>query len=299
MNIRRLTFALATTATLFAAACSDEAEEPTTTSTPPGDTGTLSLELSGLEPLGAGFVYEGWLIVDGEPVTAGRFNVEADTSTYDFELPASELSAASTYVLTIEPETGDDPAPSDVHVLAGDISGGAASLTIGHMAALGTDFADAMGDYILETPTSMASMDDYNQGIWWLVMDNGTPMAGLGLPELPAGWAYEGWVVGADGPVSTGTFTAADMADSDGAGASAGPDGAPPFPGQDFISPATDLVGYMAVISVEPVPDDSPAPFALKPLVDTDVEDLGAGMPQMMDNMSANNPTGAVTIVVP
>ncbi len=56
------------------------------------------------------------------------------------------------------------------------------------------------------------------------------------------------------------------------------------------------LVGYTAVISVEPEMDDSPAPFAIKPLIDMDVEDLGAGMPQDMANVAANGPSGSVTI---
>jgi hypothetical protein len=48
----------------------------------------------------------------------------------------------------------------------------------------------------------------------------------------------------------------------------------PPFPGEDFLvnAPAgltfpTNLAGGMAVISIEPVPDNSTAPFLLKPLV--------------------------------
>ena len=52
------------------------------------------------------------------------------------------------------------------------------------------------------------------------------------------------------------------------AGPAGGPDGdGPPFPGQDFVNPPMDLIGGAAVISVEPEPDDSPAPFVLKPLL--------------------------------
>ena len=46
------------------------------------------------------------------------------------------------------------------------------------------------------------------------------------------------------------------------------------------------------MISVEPQPDDSPAPFALKPLIDPTVDDVGPGVLQAMTNMSANAPTG-------
>lgn len=77
---------------------------------------------------------------------------------------------------------------------------------------------------------------------------------------------YEGWVVVDGQPVSTGRFSQADRADADGPGAAAGPLGAPPFPGQDFVSPVHGLSGGAAVISVEPEPDNSPAPFSLMSL---------------------------------
>jgi len=43
------------------------------------DTGfsALRLDLSGLESLGPGYVYEGWIIVDGEPLSTGTFMVDA------------------------------------------------------------------------------------------------------------------------------------------------------------------------------------------------------------------------------
>jgi hypothetical protein len=167
---------------------------------------------------------------------------------------------------------------------------------VGHPAALGTDFADAAGEYILETPSSGDVADDYDQGIWWLVPGADGMAPGLRLPALPAGWTYEGWVVGADGPVSTGTFDAADVADADGAGEAAGPDGSPAFPGQDFVDPARLLTdGHAAVISVEPVPDDSPMPFAIKPLTDMTVESVMAPSTQAMSNTAADTvPSGSV-----
>ena len=71
---------------------------------------------------------------------------------------------------------------------------------------------------------------------------------------------------------------------------------APPFPGQDFIDPATVIVGMAAVISVEPEDDDSPAPFVLKPLIDMSIDDMPEGTSQDLANLSANNPTGSVTV---
>lgn len=255
---------------------------------------TLEMEFTGLPALGTGYEYEGWIIVDGSPITAGRFSVDAEGNLdpATVEIPAEQAEAAAMYVLTIEPIEGDDPAPSDTHVLAGPFDGASADLTIGHEAALGDDFTAAAGTFILATPTSAAEDDD-NQGIWFLAP--GEPMtASLDLPELPAGWVYEGWVVDTSGeapaPISTGTFTAVDAADSNGAGEAAGEGGAPPFPGEDFIDPARDLTtSHMAVISIEPSPDDSPAPFQLKPLATPISDAVGGANPQTINNAIGEN----------
>lgn len=258
---------------------------------------TLDMSFDGLESLGAGFVYEGWLIVDGAPVTAGRFTIDANGEPVpaSIEVDAHDAEHASAYVLTIEPAEGDDPAPSDVHVLGGDWSATGADLSIDHSTALGTDFADAGGTFFLATPTSADVEDDADQGIWFLTFADASPS--LDLPELPSGWAYEGWVVGDEGPITTGTFTSNTGADSDGAGPTAGPDGFPGFPGQDFIDPPMSLIGHAVVISVEPVPDDSPAPFAIKPLMNAQVQALLDHEPQNLDSIiEANTITGQVTV---
>ena len=170
------------------------------------------------------------------------------------------------------PRSTPIPDPSHTHVLAGDFSGGAAELSAGHGAALGDDFSSAAGPYILNAPSGGGTAD-YANGIWWLDPTAG-PGPTLELPTLPAGWVYEGWVVGADGPVSTGRFIMASGNDSDIGGISAGPHGTPPFPGQDFINPTFDLIdGFAAVISIEPDPDNSPDPFTFKPLVDGMIDD--------------------------
>ncbi|MBW2731609.1 MAG: anti-sigma factor [Deltaproteobacteria bacterium] len=241
---------------------------------------TLRVSFAGLPALGDDFVYEGWLITDSGPVSAGRFS---DPQRFNLEVDAATAQAATLYVLTIEKAVGDDPGPSDTHILAGAFSQGWATLNTGHAAALGSDFSQASGGFILATPTSVATDDD-DQGIWFL--DPAGPAASLTLPTLPAGWAYEGWVVVDGKPVSTGRFTAASGADVDGAGSAAGAGGFPPFPGQDFINPALGLVGGKAVVSVEPNPDDSPAPFALKPLVG-DITNAGAGVFQGLINKAA------------
>jgi hypothetical protein len=139
------------------------------------------------------------------------------------------------------------------------------------MAALNNDFRLIAGKYLLATPTDTLGSNE-ESGVWFVDNSSGSPMAGLMLPALPAGWMYEGWAVINHVPVSTGTITSADMADN--SAPFSGSETGPPFPGEDFLQSApsslsfpTDLRGGMVVISIEPVPDNSPLPFALKPLV--------------------------------
>ena len=257
---------------------------------------TIGLTLTGLEPLGPNFLYEGWIIVDGQPVSTGRFQVDmGGMPSSAMSATSAQVAAAAAFVITIEPSPDPDPAPAPTKVLGGAFNNGVAALTVAHPAALNTDFAGAAGSFILATPSSNVTTDE-SQGIWWL--DPAGPAATLTLPMLPPGWAYEGWVVSGGGPVSTGRFTDPAAADSDLAGPAGGPDGnGPPFPGQDFVAPAMDLVGLAAVISVEPEPDDSPAPFALKPLITPAISaDLAPIQQAMNNNAAASNPTGTATV---
>lgn len=269
-----------------------------------GDDGdaTLRVQFNGLEDLGATSVYEGWMVVDGTPVTTGRFTINSagKPSQTDFIVPRAQADRATAFVLTIEPATGDVPAASNQHILAGDFNSArtSATLSIGHAAAFGNDFSSARGSFFLATPTSAAT-DDNDQGIWFIDPSSGTMQPSLTLPALPTGWVYEGWVVVNGKPVSTGRFSSASGADSDMGGPAAGPLGAPPFPGQDFINPATKLPGGMAVISIEPQPDNSAAPFTLKPLINTNIANLvGGSNPQTLTNQARTNaPTGTVSII--
>ncbi len=268
----------------------------------------ISFSAEGLQPLGTGFVYEGWLITASGAEPAGRFAVDEAGAAVppSFLIPATVADGASNYVLTIEPEFEDDPAPSDTHVIAGPITNGSAMLTVADAMALGDDFSGAMGTFFLGTPTSAATDDD-NMGIWFLnpPVGDGDPTPSLSLPTLPAGWVYEGWVVdtstpGTPVPITTGRFTSASGPDSDAGGPGAGDLPAPPFPGSDFVAEGyeRDLSqNHMAVISIEPEPDDSPAPFQLKPLGVAIANLVGGANPQTLDNIiEMNTITGRVTI---
>ena len=252
------------------------------------DTNNLKLDIEGLADLGDSFVYEGWLIVGGNAVSAGTFSVtDGKMSRTGFSVGADDLDDASKYVLTIEPKPDSDPSPSKTHILAGDFSGNKAMLSVSHGAALGTDFANAAGKYILATPTDDGGTGDSaneKSGVWWLDNSSGTARVGLTLPILPAGWKYEGWAVTAAGPVSTGTFLTATGADDNAMGG-------PAFPGKDLLgTPPADI--KTVVISVEPDPDNSAKPFLLKPLVRKAKSDDMAHTPYTMENKAANNPTG-------
>lgn len=276
---------------LFFTACNKD-DEPTA--------GTLRLSMDGLENLGSGYAYEGWIMVGGSPVSTGTFTVDdaGALSQSNFEIAAEDLEAATAFVLSIEPSPDSDPAPSEVKYLAGDFSGATASVTAGIVG----DFSSATGEFIIATPTTNATSDDLS-GVWFLNNTGPNPVAGLDLPALGEGWAYEGWVVLNGSPVSTGQFR--DVAAADWDGSFSGTDNAsPPFPGEDFIvnAPAglsfpTDLSGATIVISVEPQPDNSPAPFALKPLAGSSPGSATVvGNVYSLGNQAATNfPTGTVT----
>ncbi len=263
---------------------------------------TLSLHFANLAPLDEATegLYEGWAIVDGMPVSTGVFNVNAEGDpiepgggpVIEEFVPAEDITGATDIKISIEPAGDSDPAPSGLIILGGAVSTDMAELTTGL-----EDVSAAGGCFILATPSDN-HVDDMNddQGIWWLTMPG--PMAGLtDLPELGSAWTYEGWVVDMSGgmpmPYTTGTFAAGDMADSDQAGPMGG---GPPFPGQDFVDyqggPVLDLDSghFAAVISIEPVPDNSPAPFQLKPLAGMIGEGASDGC---VENQTAQTfPTG-------
>ncbi|AUP81077.1 hypothetical protein C1H87_21115 [Flavivirga eckloniae] len=252
----------------LATSCSNDDDNTPTTA-------NLTLELDGLEALGNGYVYEGWIIVNGAPISTGTFT--SVTFPQSFTVDATQLANATDFVLSIEPagETGVEAAtPAKTKLLAGGFSGSTANVNTGIVG----DFSNATGKYILATPTDN---DDTNEssGVWFLDNTNAPPpVAGLDLPTLEEGWKYEGWAVINGTPISTGTFTKVaatdDAAPFSGSVALPTPNGADGFfPGEDFLENApngvtfpTDLKGATIVISIEPSPDDNPAPFTLKPL---------------------------------
>ena len=262
----------------------------------------LSLNITGLAPLGDFAKYEGWIIVDGNPISTGRFVVNGNggLAPPHFNVNTAALAAATMFVLTIEPNPDPDPGPTATHILAGAFTGNTASLSVSHPAALGNDFLSATGNFLLATPTT-SSMTDEDKGIWFIDNSSGMPMPGLSVPVLPAGWKYEGWVVINGVAVTTGTFLAANAADE--AAPFSGSLPGPPFPGEDFIMSAPaplvfppDLNGAPIVLTIEPSPDNSPAPFTpLKPLVGSVPIGASVHTTYPIANNATSFPTGSAS----
>ena len=241
--------------------------------------GILKVTNHGLPTLQNGYHYENWVIVGGKALSGGKFNINASGQLVNLDgslvtngefNTGKELTGATSVVVTIEPAGDTDSTPTKTHIVAGDVSSNAASLTVGHAMALGNSFATAAGSFVIATPTDGDGTNE-NSGIWFLKIDSG-PKQSLTLPTLPEGWKYEGWTVIGGKPVSTGRFR--NLAAADESAPFSGTVAGPAFPGEDFLrnAPAgltfpTDVRGGKAVVSIEPDSDDSPAPFELKPLV--------------------------------
>ncbi len=273
----------------------------------------LTLNLSGLETLGADFEYEGWVIVDGAPVSTGTFDVENNGESLEksFYVDADMLAKATAFVLSIEPAVDEDPAPAPTKMLVAGFTDNVATVNAnvvpGINPMMDADFSNASGSYFLRTPTDETDGNNGNDenGIWF-GMPAAPPMAGFeGMPELDeaSGWRYEGWVVVDGTPISTGTFTKFNDRDSSNMFSGAEANAGPPVPGEDFFLNAPegvdfplDVRGKTAVISLEPYPDNSTKPFSIKPLVSMVAEDAGtAPTVHTFGANLASFPSGTIT----
>ena len=276
----------------------------------PSELRSVSLTQTGLETLTGGAHYEGWAIIDGAPVSFGKFNIDAsdtvvrlDGTAYpDGILEAGrDLRDATELVITIEGPGDVDITPSDTHYLAGVLDMDAAELTVmGGTESLGVTFAGVSGTYGLATPTDGPDSNE-RSGVWFVDF-TAPPAASLTMPTLPAGWAYEGWVVIGGTPISTGRFTQTDMADDAAPFSGAMP--GPPVPGEDLLENAptglafpVDLRSARVVISVEPEPDADPAPFTLKPFVADIPSDAADHTGYPIAGSDDGTPTISITLV--
>lgn len=256
----------------------------------PVQSNEILMDFKNLPQLSSDFVYEGWLITKNGPVSAGRFTADENGHPSISSFTSEKVSEATAYVLSVEPksETGVDLAsPSEVKLLAGDFSEGMAKISTADKRAIGTDLSTSKGTYLLATPTT-ATTEDELSGVWLL---------GLNLPTLNKGWVYEGWAVIDGKPYSTGRFT--DETKPDDSSMYSGNGSAPKKPGEDFVMGnslfPTNLQGATIVVSVEPNPDDSSAPFALKPLVAKVPTDAKDHTNYEFEQTIENIPSGIIT----
>lgn len=285
--------------------CNDD--DSTSPSGAPGS--GLELSFTGLPALQGGFHYEGWVVIQGQPFSTGKFNVGADGSLVSVSgapIPGGafqtnvDVGVASTVVITIEPAGDSDTMPAATKILAGGLASRTAGLTVAPPEALGNDFGQAKGLFILATPTDGEGTNE-TSGVWFLDPRSGSPTAGLSLPTLPAGWSYEGWTVIDGVPVTTGRFLTPSGADA--AAPFSGPLPGPPFPGEDFLRNAPgglsfprDLAGGTTVITIEPSPDDSPAPFRVRPLAGEIPAPSQDRVVYSMANLAAELPRGTAAV---
>ncbi len=285
MMTKRILLAATFVLGMLAVSCSSDDGPPTS---------NLTLEVVGLEPLSIGATYEGWLIVEGEPVSTGKFTSTASSIT--FPVVAETLEKATEFVLSVEPPNDTDPAPSKTKLLSGLFSGNVAALTVNTVVA---DFSNISGKFVIATPTdNVADNDEF--GIWFEDPSGVQAVPGLNLPPLADGWKYEGWVVFNNIPVTTGTFSQVDTFDD--ASPYSGNGQAPNYPGEDFLNSAPfsltfpedgDVRGKMVMITVEPSPDfDQATPFFIKPLNGTAQQNVAPAINEL--TATNNAPFGRV-----
>ena len=249
---------------------------------------TITQSFQNLPDLGANYVYEGWLIVGTEKISTGRFTNTEGANYSSGLIDIVKADAATTYVLTIEPtsETGADLlSPSGRIFSKGEFTNSTATPSTDDTLFAGSNNLEtATGNFFLKAPSVGTTGSDAN-GIWFIDALPPTTGGFTNLPTLADGWVYEGWVVvpdasGTPTPVSTGRFTDPNAADESFFGAAntnefKGPNGVPPFPGEDFIVDPNsrypgvtfpiDLQNATVVVSIEPTTNDAATPFGLKP----------------------------------
>jgi len=270
----------------------------------PVEMADFELFVTTLDELEGEYIYEGWLIVDGDTISTGTF--DGSESNYTFSTIKENLDKASRFVISIEPLNDIDPTPAATKILSGAFVDDRADLNLNEIA----DFSDASGNFEIFTPSDLDDTNEEN-GIWFVTSNlingvpNGTYEAGLNLPTLAEGWKYEGWVVIDDFNVSTGTFIDPTTFDDSSLYSGNNPD-VPFFPGEDFIVGGFPTQGSSALltfpadgdltfnklvfISIEPVPDnDENEPFFVRPLVGFTGLDLSPAANELeMDGISLN-----------
>jgi hypothetical protein len=236
-------------------------------------------------------------VLEGGAWPTGKFNVTSDGALVDLDgKPVAggvyeagrDLSDAVMVAITIQPpmQAGDAPQHGEdgfggdapPHLLVGVVTDYAALLSSSAGPALGGSFAGVAGVYLL---------------------DHGhLHFPGLELPVLPAGWAYETWAVFDGAPESLGRFGEAEAAHDDGGhdhdGAAASETGG--IAAAQHLVLSRDLRGGALFTTIEPSPDDSPAPYSLRVLQADVPVDAKDGAEYALTNASDSFPSGVATV---
>ncbi|NOQ71347.1 MAG: hypothetical protein GQ574_05070 [Crocinitomix sp.] len=211
-------------------------------------TGNLELRLNNLPNIADGvFMYEGWLIVDYQPVSIGQFRADDINDTDGeslllFDVDKKILKQATSFMLTIEKTSDLVAGPNQVKFLAGDFKENTVELTTNHPNGIGIDLSKVGGEFWIGTPTDNSLETNEVSGIWFYY-PGGMNQPLLSLPELNNNWTYEATVRNCGLRLPIGKFTKARGADDRNNFGDI--NFAPLFPGEDFISTLDeDILGY-------------------------------------------------------
>jgi len=269
---------------LLLASCKDVK----TTETLPSPNGTFTLQLSNLPALPDSLVLAAWIMDETGRVIHkfGKLDYPSGATSFtgNFQVTLSEFQQNTlNQFVCISVEDKDslltDSTSSNVFILISKIRNNSSNLTVVPKkisdVAFGSDFDDqkyvgsdtsaaippsfktAKGVYTVFTPTGVDA--NTNSGVWFLnYKSDGVYETGLRIPELPAGWAYKGWVKVNGTYLPVGEFTLA--AGNDAQNLYVGTKPMPAFPGEDFIQNAPsgisfplNLAGQEVMISLEPI----------------------------------------------
>lgn len=149
---KKIAIALLACSTAFISCNDDDGEEEMKTS-------QNTLDIEGLNNLGDDHKYEGWIIVDGSPVTTGVFSVNGEgvLSQTKFDVDKTQLANATKFVQNIETIVDPYLNPAATKYLVGDFSGSPVNLSTGII----TDFSAVAGQYVLATPSDNSTNTTY------------------------------------------------------------------------------------------------------------------------------------------
>lgn len=147
--------------------------------------------------------YELWVYPhSGDPVSAGRFNVDVSAGGGDthvaFVMPMGD---ADRIAVTVEPPGDTDDVPSRSELMSGRFNGGQAHLSIEGSVTDGRPLERAPGHHSLFTTSNnlefgYPSLETSGLWLFSLQVDiNEHKTRWVKLTPLQAGWTYEGWIV--------------------------------------------------------------------------------------------------------